>query len=207
MNADNQKALKTIQEILYERSQGDKEHSKHVPKWKTLAGYASNIDVEKNVIPDQQGNIIIAVGTLVIVFNMNVPFSLESKNSKLLAIEQTYNNCEHFIIIMNTISHEKTKFVQQDYNSKNKTIEFFQFQDVLFNKSKHILVPKHTLIDAKEQISNILNMHSLTNIFMLPHILESDPMSRYIYAKKGDIVKVTRSSISSGEHVVYRVCV
>ena len=40
----------------------------------------------------------------------------------------------------------------------------------------------------------------------LPLILKSDPMSRYLGLKNGDIIKITRNSQSSGEYIVYRCC-
>ena len=37
--------------------------------------------------------------------------------------------------------------------------------------------------------------------------MKNDPVARYFNFKEGDVIKITRNSQSTGEHVIYRVCI
>jgi len=41
----------------------------------------------------------------------------------------------------------------------------------------------------------------------LPDLLTSDPVARIIVARHGDIIKITRKSLTAGETVTYRLVV
>ncbi len=63
--------------------------------------------------------------------------------------------------------------------------QVFQLRQLLFNISRHMLVPKHELINED-------NGQSRTQ---LPIILKTDPMAKYLYAKVGNLVRVTQSDV------------
>lgn len=85
--------------------------------------------------------------------------------------------------------------------------EIHQLKLLQINISKHALVPKHEVLRDQDEIKKIMEEYSLKNKHQLPVILKSDPMAKYLGMKSGDIVKITRSSPTAGEYVVYRVCV
>ncbi len=70
---------------------------------------------------------------------------------------------------------------------------------------EHALVPKHEVLEKKE-INKLLKRLGVT-IENLPKILETDPVVKAIKAKKGDVLKITRTSPTLGESVYYRVVV
>jgi DNA-directed RNA polymerase I, II, and III subunit RPABC1 len=41
----------------------------------------------------------------------------------------------------------------------------------------------------------------------LPKILVTDPMAKYLGARKGNLVKIIRDSTTAGEYVVYRLAI
>jgi DNA-directed RNA polymerase I, II, and III subunit RPABC1 len=88
-------------------------------------------------------------------------------------------------------------------------IEVFELKELIYNISKHSLVPKHILIPAfmEENINTILKQVNVKSKTQLPVILKTDPMARYLDAKPGDLVKVLRFPITSAEYVFYRLCV
>lgn len=85
-------------------------------------------------------------------------------------------------------------------------MEIFGLKELLINISKHQLVPKHEIM-SEQDIKLLLEKYQLKQRSMLPIIQKTDPMARYLDVKSGDIVKVTRPSLSAGEAIVYRYCV
>ena len=85
-------------------------------------------------------------------------------------------------------------------------IQLYDIKELQYNITKHVLVPKHELITDENEIKNIMEGYSLKNKYQLPHILKSDPMSRYLGLKSGDIVKITKVSPTAGEYIIYRCC-
>lgn len=73
------------------------------------------------------------------------------------------------------------------------------------NVTKHVLVPKHTLLsDAqKEKVCAEFNI-SLTQF---PKITKDDPAIASLNAKVADIIKIERTSPTAGKAVYYRVVV
>lgn len=91
-----------------------------------------------------------------------------------------------------------------------RNIQVFEMKDLMFNISHHQLVPKHELISAAEHeefIQQLVAAHSLKSRTQFPIILRTDPMAKYLDAKTGDIIKITRFSPTSGYHEVYRCCI
>ena len=88
-------------------------------------------------------------------------------------------------------------------------VELFELRELVFNISKHTLVPEHVLIPSfmEDVISKLMSDLNIKNKSQFPVILKTDPMAKYIGAKPGDIVKILRHSPTAGAHVFYRLCV
>ena len=69
----------------------------------------------------------------------------------------------------------------------------------------HVLVPKHELLSS-EDANKVLEEYNIT-VTELPKIKISDPAIKDKNAKVGDIIKITRDSMSSGESVFYRTVI
>ena len=70
---------------------------------------------------------------------------------------------------------------------------------------RHKLVPQHEIVSDKEK-DEILKKYNITPD-QLPKILHTDPVSIYIGAKPGQIVKIIRKSHTAKEAVAYRIVV
>lgn len=69
----------------------------------------------------------------------------------------------------------------------------------------HELVPEHIILSEKEA-DEILEMYGITKV-QLPKIKTSDPISKEIGAKVGDVIKVIRKSQTAGECIAYRLVI
>lgn len=113
---------------------------------------------------------------------------------------------EHYIIVLKDKSTStSTKSILE--RLKGAEVEIFEIKELIFNISKHTLVPKHTLIKDEVIIRNLFEDLHIENKIQLPLILKTDPMARYLNAKPGNILKIVRYPITSAEHIVYRAVV
>ena len=74
-----------------------------------------------------------------------------------------------------------------------------------FNIMNHKLVPLHMIISEKEREELLKKYNIGPN--GLPKILDIDPVSIYIGAKPGQILKIIRKSHTAKEAVSYRLVV
>ncbi len=74
-----------------------------------------------------------------------------------------------------------------------------------FNVLTHELVPEHVILKEDEK-KTILEKFNIT-LEQLPKILKADPAAKMIDAKEGDVIKITRASLTAGTSVYYRLVV
>ena len=106
-------------------------------------------------------------------------------------------NLKHMIILY---KDNITPIVKKTIDDlKDIIIEFFIEDELLYNITKHYLVPKHELLyRANSAEANELKK-KFNNKF--PILLKSDPVSRFYGFNKGDIIKITRKN----NHIIYRI--
>lgn len=84
-------------------------------------------------------------------------------------------------------------------------IQIFHLNRLIFNISKHNLIPKHIKMNINE-VNELKKKFMLDTVEKLPHILNTDPMAKYLNLKCGDVCKIIRPSKNAGEHICYRYC-
>lgn len=84
-----------------------------------------------------------------------------------------------------------------------KNYEMFLAKQLMFNITRHRLVPKHILLNENE-VKEVLNRFLATKTQM-PRLLSSDPVARYYGMKSGDVCKIIRNSQMTGETYYYRL--
>lgn len=88
-------------------------------------------------------------------------------------------------------------------SASRQPVETFLVSELQANISRHELVVPHRLLGAEEAAA-IKQKYRVTDDGM-PVILTSDVMSRYIGAEVGDVVEITRSSLTVGRSHYYRI--
>lgn len=112
---------------------------------------------------------------------------------------------KEFVSLMNKENYTKCIIVYRDsYTSSAKksldimeyNIELFSINELQFNITKHILVPKHEKVPKKEK-EELEKKYKAR----LPIILHTDPVCRYYQFQRGDYIQITRKNGS----IIYRI--
>ena len=98
--------------------------------------------------------------------------------------DDNFTRC--MLVFINQPSPQVKTFLND--SELNINVELFGKFDLGFNVTKHILVPKHTLLQDDERKA-IGKLYGFKNI---PQIKLNDPLSKYYGAKRGDIFHITR---------------
>jgi len=138
----------------------------------------------------------------------------EIKNASKGDVEsfiQKYNKKKNFIIIISddTVSSP----IVQQLNTFDKilqkmggSLQYFHIKNLLFDPTKHVLVPKHTKL-SPEEVSTVMEKYLIKGKNQFPYIFHSDPIARWMGLKQGDVVQIDRYNENSGLSYYYRVCV
>lgn len=99
--------------------------------------------------------------------------------------------CTHAILVYDKQMTSSVKSALT--NTNTVTIEMFTKAELLFNITKHVLVPKHERIDASQYDDSALSKY--------PKIRRGDPVCRYYGFQVGNLIRITRRDGS----IYYRV--
>jgi DNA-directed RNA polymerase I, II, and III subunit RPABC1 len=138
-----------------------------------------------------------------IIYHMKPTFKKQEIKTFLKQIDNIQDK-KLIFIFKAKIHHNNDKNIR-DLIRETK-YEVFAIKNLLFNVTKHNIVPKH-LILTPEQTSDVMNLYAVKNRSQFPKILSTDPIARYYDMKPGQLVKITRSSTATGENISYRFCV
>lgn len=110
------------------------------------------------------------------------------------------NNISHCIVVYPiSITFSVKRYIQTKI--KEIQVEFFSEDELIINKTKHILSPKYNLATDTD-----LKVYKIEDTSKLPKILYNDHISKYFGLKRGDILKINRKSETMGEYITFRIC-
>lgn len=126
------------------------------------------------------------------------------KQMRSFAQHLTQNNF-HTGILITSVSISSTALKIVPAVASETRIECFLESDLLVNITHHELVPKHVLL-SKDERTKLLQRYRLKDT-QLPRIQMGDPVARYLGLRRGQVVKIIRTSETAGRYASYRLCV
>ena len=106
----------------------------------------------------------------------------------------------HKIFVVEDIAPKAKKQI-----SDSRGVEVFKTMEIIRDISKHHLVPKHVLL-TKEDAQKVMEEYKIKKKDM-GRIYIDDPMARYLYAEKDDIIQIIRQTLNSGYSTYYRLVI
>ena len=113
-------------------------------------------------------------------------------------------DANHAIVLYN---NSITAFAKNSIETllETKNVEFFLYDEMLYNVTEHCLVPKHIIMSPQEK-KEVLKSYKVTEK-KIPYILRTDPVSRYFNAQPGQMFKIIRNSDVTYKSISYRIVV
>jgi DNA-directed RNA polymerase I, II, and III subunit RPABC1 len=121
--------------------------------------------------------------------------------------DNNYSN--GLIIVLATSPSDNILEIVRTHNSnpKHQLMQIFNIRYLQFDISTHRKVPHHRIMDDEEiqQLQKRMNITDLKK--QMPWIDSQDAMAKWLGARTGDIIEISRLSESAGNSKYYRYCV
>jgi DNA-directed RNA polymerase I, II, and III subunit RPABC1 len=137
--------------------------------------------------------------------------NLKKNKPNLDLFVKDYNGKYNIILIFNndlltTPSINQLSIIDKLLQKKDGMLQYFHINELLFNPTKHELVPKHRKLEPDE-IKEVMDKYLIKSKLQMPLILHTDRIAKWIGLKQGDIIEITRYNENSGKIFYYRCCV
>jgi len=198
--------LNNLKEMLSDRGDNIDEFEEH------------EVDIQREEFYNDKGIIEFHTSNTTLIFALTKKLRMtilkelkDDAKSDISNFVAKYNDKLNIIIIFNndTISapivqqlHVYDKMLQK----KGGTLQYFHVKNLLFNPTKHQLVPKHTKL-TNEQMTQVMEKYLIKGKIQMPFILHNDVIAKWMGLKQGDVVQIERHNENSGLSYYYRVCI
>ncbi len=109
-----------------------------------------------------------------------------------------HSKCSNYIFVSAVGITPKARKTCKNYQLHKVFIEIFRISELLFKVIEHVYVPRHRLCSAQETSEILKNLGVLKSekYDKMPCILAKDPVMRYYGIRKGNLVEITRDSVT-----------
>jgi DNA-directed RNA polymerase I, II, and III subunit RPABC1 len=127
---------------------------------------------------------------IIVFFNESTKLDVERVKEYIDLMYQS--DIHHAVVVMQETVTPVAKKVVEELPQSNEhlgyIIELFEAKSLRYNITKHRLVPRHTVLGKSESSS-----FRQTYGTKLPALLRSDPIARFYFYQRGDVVKIERN--------------
>jgi len=196
--------IKNLKEMLLDRGDNIDEFEEH------------EVDVDREEFYNEKNLIEFHTSHTTIIFALKklrkkVLDELKDSSEDIMNFVAKYNNKLNIILVFNndtistTIVQQLTKYDKM-LQKKGGTLQYFHIKNLLFNPTRHQLVPKHIKL-SPEQVSEVMEKYLIKGKIQMPYILHNDVIAKWLGLKQGDVVQIERLNENSGISYYYRVCI
>ena len=196
---DIPKILRHSVELLQLRNEETKDFEKELFEYQTNRFYSEIINVNtKNI-------------SVIYAFSKESfkDFWSNIRNKSVDEIKEEYGKLK-IILILNdypsSITYQALQKKELQLATEEGFIQIFLMQELMYNPTKHELVPKHEKMN-NEDVKVLMENLKLKAKTQLPFIQKTDVIARWLGIQSGDVVKITRYSPTSGKSYYYRCCI
>jgi DNA-directed RNA polymerase subunit H (RpoH/RPB5) len=115
--------------------------------------------------------------------------------------------CYHAIVVTKNITSNTAMTIRALKNQRPSiSIETFMESETMYTVIDHVLVPKHIICSTEKKLA-VMEAYSVKGE-QIPQIKATEPISKYIGAVKGNLVKIVRPSDSIkkvGDQILYDI--
>ena len=136
---------------------------------------------------------------------------LKKNSSTMDSYVKKYNGKYNIILVFNndiltTPSISALGVIDKILQKRGGMLQFFHVNELLFNPTKHELVPPHRKLTTDEA-KEVMDKYLIKSKGQMPLILHTDVIAKWIGLKQGEIVEIIRYNENSGKYYYYRCCV
>lgn len=143
-----------------------------------------------------------------VVYSLNSTFKLPDVRKLLAPIEKAADGDGEQIQEVIVVTREKVTSASRRGldDTVRRHVQFFCLNELQFNISRHVLVPRHEPVHDEAEVERIVARYRVRSRHQFPIIACSDPMARYLALRPGQLVRIVRFSPSVGTYSAYRCC-
>ena len=135
------------------------------------------------------------------------PQNLDNIIDDLFYIENVLSKGDDLIVIVDDEPNETIiNKMEYLYNKDGIFVVIHNLQRLQFNILQHDLVPDMRVM-KEDEITQLITRYNLKNRQQLPQIGRFDPQALALCLRPGNVVEITRDSITAIKTKYYRVCV
>ena len=197
--------IQNLKDMLADRDDNIDEFNEH------------EIDIERDEFYNDRDIIEFNTDKTTLIFALskrlkkNILDELKENEDNLDDFIKKYNNKLNILLIFNNDTLSSPLITQLNkfdklLQKKGGMLQYFQINQLLFNPTKHKLVPKHRKLTTEES-NTIMEKYMIKNKLQMPMILHNDVIAKWLGLKQGEIVEITRYNENSGKSFYYRCCI